>query len=205
MAYMVPKECTWLEELPESICEDKSFQRIICFFMVHSLVKGTSARGKNLKADYGWHSPWSKPFYLNKQLKELSSNKHLLFSASVYDQKPDSKKHAETMEEGIIKAVLDAFPQYDSEKICVYDSKKNQILSTFAHIRNSFAHCRFNAKTENGKKIYCLEDVDTKMDAAGNVKVSARIVLFESTLLAWINLIQAGEREYEKKESSEIE
>ena len=198
MIFKVSKTAGWLQDFPHDLYDSDNFKKIIDFFVVHSIVEGTSARGKKLDKDYNWRKPWSKPYYLNMQLKDLATDKQLLFSASVFEQKEGSKRK-ETMDEALDKAELKTFPRYDVEKICVYNSKKNQILSTFAHIRNSFAHCRFNVVDHFGRRVYCFEDVDPKADKQGNVKVTGRIVLFETTLFAWISLIESGEIEYKKK------
>lgn len=196
--YKVPKTPSWLVALPSDLFSNENYQKIYNFFVVNSIVKGVSARGKDLSADYGWNNPWSKPIYLNKQIKAMMSQENILFSAQVYEQGKNSKKKAETMEEALEKADLKIFPQYDNEKICIYNNKKNQIISTFAHIRNSFAHCRFNVVDRNDNRVYCFEDVEPNKDT--NVKVSARMVIFESTLLRWISLISEGERYYTELE-----
>lgn len=196
MLYKVSKEASWLEEFPEGLFGSENYIKIHSFFVVESIVDGVSARGKDLRQDYGWTDPWSRPYFLNKQLKKKTTDKDLLYSAEVYEQKADSMKKEKTMKEALEEADLISFPQYDKEKICIYNSKKNQILSTFAHTRNSFAHCRFNVIDSDKERIYCFEDVDPKKDNQGRVKVTARIVLYEKTLIDWIELICGGEQMY---------
>lgn len=193
--YKVPKKASWLIDLPNDLLSNENFQKIYYFFVVNSIVKDVSARGKDLSTDYGWKNPWSKPVYLNKQIKAMMSQEDILFSAQVFEQSKGNKKKAETMEEALEKADLKTFPQYENEKICIYNSKKNQILSTFAHIRNSFAHCRFNVVDHNNIRVYCFEDVEPNGKDT-DVKVTARMVIFEKTLLKWISLISEGERNY---------
>ena len=196
MAYTVPSNASWLISLPPAIYNDSNFQKIINFFVVHSFVEDTSSRGKSIDKDYHWNNPWKKPYHLRRQLINLSSNKSLLYSASVYDHKSNSK--AETLEEALIKADLIVFPRYDKEVACIYNSKEKQILSLFTHIRNSFAHCRFNIIDNEHGRVYCFEDGITVNKSMHLFKVSSRIVLFESTLLKWIDLIESGEKEYIK-------
>ena len=199
MIYKVSKKANWLQPIPDKILWNENFNIIYQFFVFDSIVDGASARGKGLKEDYHWSNPWAKPYYLNKQLKQLSTDERLLFSASVYEQKKASnKKKVETMAEALDKANLKIFPETSFERICIYNNRKNQIISTFAHIRNSFAHCRFNIVEDSGNIVYCFEDVDPSRDTLGRVKVSGRVVLFESTLLKWIDLIKSGEKEYSK-------
>lgn len=191
MIYKVQKNADWLQPIQDKILKSENFHRIVVFFVMHSVVENASARGKKLDEDYHWTNPWAKPTYLNKQLKKATTDEYLLFSASVYEQKPNSKKELETMYDALTKSGLINFPETQFERICIYNSKNNQILSTFAHIRNSLAHCRFNAVKEDGKIVYCFEDVDPKKDSNGKVRVSARIVLYESTLIKWIDLIES--------------
>lgn len=199
MIYRVEKKPNWLIDLPDNLLNDENYIKIYDFFVIHSVVDGISARGRDLLYDYGWSNPWKKPYYLNKQLKTLTTDKYLLFSAQVYEQKKDSKQK-ELMDKALDKANMKIFPQYTKEKICIYDSKKNQILSTFAHIRNSITHCRFNVVDSEGTRVYCFEDIDTKRMPEGKHKVSARIVLFEKTLIDWIDLIKRGESIYSIKD-----
>lgn len=199
MPYTVPEKATWITDLPKGILNDANFQRIISFFVAHSLVDGTSSRGKTF-ADYHWTNPWKKPFHLRAQLINLSSNKTLLYSAAVYDHNASKKSSGkeETMEESLKKAGLITFPRYDKEVACIYNSREKQILSLFAHLRNGFAHCRFNIVDNENGRVYCMEDGTTRNMKPGQYKVSSRIVLFESTLIKWIDLIESGEKEYSK-------
>ena len=97
MAYTVSPTASWLTDLPAEIYNDPNFQKIIDFFVVHSLVEGTSSRGKAF-ADYHWSDPWKKPYHLRRQLINLSTNDKLLYSASIYDHNSTSTSTAETME-----------------------------------------------------------------------------------------------------------
>ena len=144
--------------------------------------------GKSL-SEYGWKMPWSKPYYLNKQLKQAATNPNLLFSASKY----------EAMEETLEKAGLkDSFPSdFSMERICIYDVKKNQFMSVFYHIRNSLAHGRLNMVDIGGECIFILEDFTGR--GKDLVKVSARMILRKNTLLKWIEIIENGQCEYRER------
>lgn len=165
---------------------DAELYRIVTFFVFHCPCKNVSAMGKSL-AEYGWNAPWKKPFHLNKQLKQASTSQKSLFSISDY------KKTEEALEECGMK---DDFPKnIDSEKVFFYDSEKNQFMSVFRHIRNSFSHGRLNMIDFDGDCIFIFEDVTSKQNKAG-VKLSARMILRKSTLLKWIEIIEGGEKEY---------
>lgn len=183
--YYVDAIPTWM--IDTSVEEyDKDFIKIIDFFQFHSPVPGQSARCKTL-AEYGWIDPWKKPYWLNKQLRQMSSNYDLLFTA----------KSGGEMEENLERAdLIDAFPNdLGRERICVADNKNNQFMSVFYHIRDAFAHGRFYITEFENHKTFVMEDVTPGL---GKKPVSARMIIRKDTLLAWISLIENGEKLYTK-------
>ena len=97
--------------------------------------------------------------------------------------------------------LYDDFPSdLKTERICVYDNMHNQFLSVFYHIRNAFAHCRLNMIDVDGECVFVLEDI-VRDKKKNTLKLSARMVIKKSTLLNWINLIEDGEKEYDKMEA----
>ena len=100
------------------------------------------------------------------------------------------------MEDNLKKAdLMDNFPDnLDRERICVVNNKKNQFMSVFYHIRDSFAHGRFFVQDCNGRKVFVMEDVAPR---EGSLEpVTARMIIRKETLLNWINLIKGGEKLY---------
>ena len=192
MIVYAEKEPTWLEKIRIKDFEDKQFIRIITFFIFHSPVDNLSARQISL-SEYGWNTPWRKPWYLNKQLKQETSNYELLFSSATFKK----------MDDALTKADLrNSFPSnIAKERICIYDCKKNQFMSVFYHIRNAFAHGRFDLRRLNDEEYYILEDVQKDK---GALKVSARMILKKRTLINWIDIIEGGEKEYKKHEEIHI-
>ncbi|MBE7081239.1 MAG: hypothetical protein E7372_01615 [Clostridiales bacterium] len=188
MIVYTKKEPLWLGKLNIEAFEDKQFLRIITFFVFHSPVDNLSARQICL-SEYGWNTPWRKPYYLNKQLKQAASNYELLFSSATFKK----------MDEALTKAdLISSFPSnIAKERICIYDCKNNQFMSVFFHIRNAFAHGRFDFRTLNDEEYYILEDVQKDK---GDLKVSARMILKKRTLLNWIDIFERGEKEYKKHE-----
>lgn len=188
MKVEVAIQCNWLERLDDLIYADARFHKIICFFVIKSPVVDLSSRACDL-TKHGWNSPWNKRYYLNKQLKEKSTNPGLMYSAKTYGD----------MDRTLEKAGLkDDFPlDFSYERIAVYNNKNNQFISTFYHIRNSLAHGRFNVQIENesGDWIFIFED-GVKNNKTEKFKLSARMILKLSTLIGWINLIESGEKEY---------
>jgi hypothetical protein len=93
----------------------------------------------------------------------------------------------------------DNFPSdLSRERICIYDNQKNQFMSVFYHLRNSFAHCRLNMVDVDGECVFILEDVQPNQKS-DQLKVSARMVIKKSTLLKWIDIIEGGEKEFSTK------
>lgn len=182
----VNKKQDWLRWIAPEEFNDKDLFTIVTFFVFHSPCKGLSSMSRTLE-EYGWKSPWKKPFYLNKQLKEMSDNYIILSSARKYDDMHQAAK----------KAKLDGNFTDDlkTERICVNDNEKNQFMSVFYHIRNAFAHGRLNMINVEGECIFIMEDICPEKNT-DKVKLSARIVIKKKTLLSWISLIEAGEQEY---------
>lgn len=188
MEVYVNRDEPWLRWIAPEEFNNADLFRIIVFFVFHSPCRTLSYMNRTL-AEYGWHEPWKKPYQLRKQLIQVSTNCELLFSAETYD----------TMDEELKKGNLyDGFPNnLHTERICVYNTMKNQFLSVFYHIRNSFAHGRLNMVDVDGECVFILEDV---VKGDGRLKLSARMIIKKSTLLNWINLIEGGEREYQEKQ-----
>lgn len=188
MAVFTNRNPDWMNWITSDRFNDHDLFRIVIFFAFHSPCSELSTMHRTLE-QYGWFTPWRKPYYLNRQLRQVSSNYELLFSAKGYDE----------MDVALEKANLkDGFPSdLSRERICIYDNQKNQFLSVFYHIRNAFAHCRLNMIDVDGECVFVLEDVQPKKNA-DQLKVSARMILRKSTLLRWIELIENGECEYKK-------
>ena len=188
MIVFVNESEPWLRWITPNEFNDAELFRIVIFFVFHSPCPTLSAMGRQL-ADYNWNTPWKKPYYLNRHLKRASTNYNLLFTAKSYD----------TMDVALKRGNLyDDFPSdLKTERICVYDNMHNQFLSVFYHIRNAFAHCRLNMIDVDGECVFVLEDI-VRDKKKNTLKLSARMVVKKSTLLNWINLIEGGEKEYDK-------
>ena len=188
METYVDKKAPWLKWIVPEDFYDYDLFRIVTFFVFHSPCKSLSSMGKSLE-EYGWHTPWKKPYHLNKQLKQASTNFNLIFSAN----------SCKNLSLALEKANLaDPFPtEIDKERIAIVNNKKNQFISVFYHLRNAFAHCRINMVTVNNECTFILEDIVNKNDSQ-KCKLSARMIIKKQTLLNWINIIENGEKEYVK-------
>lgn len=179
----------WINWISSDNFNDSDLFRIVIFFVFHSPCENISSMGKSI-SEYGWSAPWKKPWYLNRQFRQVASNYEILYSADAYS----------AMDAALQKAELkDNFPSdFSRERICIYNNQKNQFLSVFYHIRNAFAHCRLNMVDVDGECVIAFEDVQPN-GKSDDLKVSARMILRKSTLLKWIELIEKGECEYRKK------
>ena len=184
MEIFVERKPEWLHWITPEQFDDKELYKIVIFYVFHSPCPQISSMGRTLE-EYGWSAPWRKPFYLNKHLRKSSTNFNLIYSADSYNNLGKALKKAN---------LLDNFPSdLHTERICIYDKKKNQFLRVFYHLRNAFAHCRLNMVDVDGECVFILEDVVT---SKGKNKLSARMILRKSTLLKWIDIIESGEIKY---------
>ena len=119
MKVEVETKCNWIKKLDSSHYVDEKFHKIMYFYVINTPVTDLSSRAIDLK-NHGWNRPWNKKYYLNKQLKEKSTNPGLMYSAETYSD----------MDETLKKAKLsDNFPLDCSyERIAVYNNKKNQFI-----------------------------------------------------------------------------
>ena len=181
-AIPVDEKATWVIDDP---IQSEEILRVYKFFVLNSPVDGLSSRQKSL-LDYGWNTPWRKPFSMRKKLNHLSSNHAFIFTAKNY----------EVMDAALTKADLITFPPVDlKERACVHNGQATQYMSLFYHIRNSFAHGRFNTIQDDDDVIFVMEDAAPKKKwmAAGQKTCSARIVIRLSTMTRWMDLIEGGE------------
>lgn len=187
MKYYTELQPNWLQWIVPDRFEDKELFRIITFYVFHCPSKDSSYMRKSLK-EYGWNTPWRKPYKLNNQLKIVANNKHFIYSSSKLDN----------IDVALHKSMLDIdFPNnLELERVCIYDSKKNQFESIFYHIRNSFAHGRINMIDKDGECIFIMEDGKPNKDKTKFI-VSARMIINKSTLLKWIDIIENGEKEFQ--------
>lgn len=185
MIVSTPRNAIWLQRIAPEKFNNAELFRIVTFFVFHSPCQGLSAMGCSL-AEYGWATPWEKPYWLNKQLRQAASNYNLLYPVKRYDETDIALEKAN---------LKDNFPSdLNTERVCFYNGCKNQFLSVFYHLRNSFAHGRLNMMDINGECVFVFEDVVPKKNA-DDLKVSARMILRKSTLLKWIDIIESGEKE----------
>ena len=194
-----PSGCVFVEDTPawvEWIVPEKfnnwELFRIVVFFVFHSPCVGTSstsgcpsAMGKPI-TEYGWSEKWGNyrtKGTLNNTLRNACSNFAFLFSATGNNDMLQACQKAD---------LCIGFPHaLDIERVAISISDKNQFLSLFRHIRNAFSHGRINMhEMADGDLMFIFEDIGRKKPEG--IPVSARMLLRKSTLLKWIDIIEAG-------------
>lgn len=171
----------WLDYIDPERFNNVDLNRIITFFVFHSPCSELSAMSKNLEK-YGWNDPWRKPQLLQRKLKLVSNNDNLIFSSVTINDMKQALEKADLFDD--IKANINL------ERIAIYNSEKNQFMSIFYHLRNAFAHGRFNMFDVGiDDYVFIFEDI---IKGINMNKVTARMILRKSTLIKWIDLIETG-------------
>jgi hypothetical protein len=180
----------WIKTLiPQNFIEN-NLNRIIWFYVIHTICTGLSANGISIN-EYGW----DKNVWIRGKLKEnlysicnLEKNKNLCKAENQQDMKNACE---------ICKLKKNFCKIRDEERIAFVKAKNyNEVLSIFYHIRNALAHGRI-AIMENSQKeiVYFLEDGKKKNE---KFIVTARMVLKEKTLISWIDIIENNKRNIDK-------
>lgn len=150
--------------------KDKNFSRIYRFYVIETPVSGTSYRGKTFKERKCNMKKLNS--LMKKETIFLKENWHVLAIKEI-------EKFCKEI--GLLDVV-----KYDSE--IVIHSKNDKLCtgntdSLYYAIRCSFAHGSFDIRKYNSEKYYILENKD-------GGKIKARLILKETTLLKWIDLVE---------------
>ena len=162
--------------------EDKNFAKIYTFYVIETPVSGVSARGKPFKergvnlfslcAAMKRETPFLKECWFEKAMKDVPK---CCEENGIYEKATMNREIA-------IHTVND---QYCSGKTD----------SIFYAIRCAFAHGSFAIHTYKGEKYYILENCDRG-------KLKARLILRESSLLKWIDVVETCPQPKKKKATS---
>ena len=80
-------------------------------------------------------------------------------------------------------------------EFAIYNENEYGFLNLFVSIRNAFAHGSYQIKTYERERYYCFENRKPPKFKGGDYyqqEIRSRMVLKESTLLRWIDIIKAG-------------
>ena len=168
---------SWIRFESKNVYSNKNFQRILDFYLFNCPVENTSVRSKTFN-EYGWET---KHFsVLSKKLRNASDSKirfHRVPVNSIYDALLSTNQLTKI--------------NFDEETVIYHDSS-NSMDTLFSAIRNAFAHGSYQLKTYNKTRYYCFENRQTGNKNYFDKEIRARIVLKESTLLNWIQIIESG-------------
>jgi len=180
----------WIKEIDDTFIND-NFLKIFYFYVIKCpFVSGLSFQKCSLSS-FGWKdNSWNKYYYLKYYLdKDVFYSRQHFFRA-----KKDYNIFAQCTKE--IGYDTDFYKDLSNERVLIYDCERNKYKSLFIHIRCALAHGRFNIIhiKESNENIYIMENCNPKDKNKDNekIKLTARMILKENTLLRWIEIIKNG-------------
>lgn len=189
MKKIVSYNAGWIQSKSENILTE-NFTKIFLFYVINTICKETSSSSKPM-GEYGWdRSVWG-----NKK----DTLKNVLYEVCHLDKDSNPKSlsiaiDTDKMHEALVDVNLNGnfHINREYEKVCIYKpSKHSEFVAICYHIRNSLAHGRFTIyPSVNGEAVYVMED--GKHCDGDRYEIRARMILKESTLIAWKDLIEGG-------------
>lgn len=172
----VPFKPGWIGEIPSEYL-DENFKKILLFYVVKCPRDKASSRGINIKEIWG-NNVWGKRILRNKILEvgDLIPKENYL-KVNKSDEISNAIAH--------IKLNGNFHTKLSGNKIVFCKNGEQEIINILYYIRCSFAHGRFTIKKENNIKYYILEATKNR----GKIELKSRMILKESTLLDWIDII----------------
>lgn len=180
----------WLNTFVPDEYEDDDLYEIILFFVIHSPCKCQSSKGISL-SDRGWKTkPWHSPKYLKEKLDKAIFGDDFRFLKMV-------ERKANLLSEIHSFDLDDNFYTHRDKQRMLYSKVsnkdcENEYMSLFYHIRNALAHGRIAMYPTKKKDItFVMEDGKIVGKECDNkFEVSARIVIYKSSLLKIIKLLK---------------
>lgn len=185
----------WIHKNILNEFNDDALKRIILFYVVNTPCTNLSSSAISVES-----RGWGKDIWKKGKLREtlmsvagLESNKSYFVAKKTDEMKQTCKKA--NLGKGFQE-------RREKESIAMYlPPKYNHFLAICYHIRNAFAHGRFSIySADKDDAVFVLED-----GVKRNTKfyVRSRMVLKRSTLVRWMDIIEAGS--FEKLEDLEEE
>lgn len=174
---------TWIQNI-DQFESTEDFIKIAKFFLINTPVEGLSARGIILQ-NYGWEEGFNIRNLNNKLKKSFHTSDVIYKSGNLKDLNSLFQK---------LNFVEGYSQSFKEEKVVFANTKGNQFMGICTHIRNCFAHSRFNIhELEDNDWIFYFEDVSSRANTNnGEHRLSAKMYIRKSTLLKWIDIIQQG-------------
>ena len=177
---IAPRSPEWIENRALQDVVDEEFIELLVFYVINTPCKDSSARGIEC-TKYGWDEKMWLQTFPRQYLYGIANLSKKTFGVA---------KRIDEMKEACKKTDLEDnfFAKTEIERIAFYKDG-NEFLSICSHIRNAFAHGRFAILKNGEDEIFIMEDGISKR---GNFQVRARMILKKSTLLSWMQTLQAG-------------
>ncbi len=158
-----------------------AYSDLFDFFVTNTLIENLSDKGKPL-SEYGWpKGAWKKLNLKEKLLAETPSIKKELFISVTKCSDLKRKFLSNKLGKGFHKDI-------SFERVVFYNAMGNAFLSLFFHLRNSFAHGRYQIIGD----CFVFEGAKTIHGNRNDVAIRARGVLKIETLRLWIKYITSG-------------
>lgn len=155
---------------------DKKFQKILNFFLFECPTPGTSQRAKDF-SQLGWCGSLQFSNLKKRLIESASSSLRSNYYPCKKEKLPEKFK------------IIESVSPVDEYCVFLKNDEKTVMQSLFSAIRNAFAHGSFaiqNFKIENGLRIRVYFFCNY------NNYLKAEIVLQETTLLKWIEIVKSG-------------
>lgn len=161
-----------------------NYYNLLDFYVINTICDRLSCKGKNV-FKIGWEKKICKKGTLRNKLLSVISD-----DSSISEHVFIAKTNAE-IRRGFSKLNLDKqFHAVREEKIVAYKKYNlNQIESIFYHIRNSFAHGRFQVYTSKTNGTFYVFESGIIKKSIEKIDLKTRMVIKESILLKWIEII----------------
>lgn len=174
----------WIKAKESSIWT-KNFEKIVLFYLFSTPCRMVSSSSTQI-----FDKKWGREAWKTNKLRNALLSVASLIPKSTYIavNKQEDMAHYLT-----VSGLSGNFQSNRvNERICFVKSKKHaDFLYVLYYIRCALAHGRFQIYDDNGVKIYVLESGKAIKESNG-FTVLARMVLKESTLIAWADILDAG-------------
>lgn len=163
----------WIKFNPVRIPESQAFRKIIEFYLFNTPLREKNFYQAKTMADYGWEK--SKLSNLKQRLLYDIQLKQRFYYFKTLDQ----------VQQSIINNKILGNKHTYREIIIFLNNRKSIVESVLSLIRDAFAHRSFEVVPKMDENYYFMANVH-------NEKTKGRLILKESTLLRWIEIIKNG-------------
>lgn len=187
-----------------------NFQRIIEFYLFSTPCESTSSSSRGMAGRNWGTKPWSntklRSYLLHVSGLTVGDNYHKATKGSKKNgtQSNMSEKLAECRLNGTFQTLR------DNHIVFLSSNRYAEFIDVFYYIRCAFAHGRFSVCEGNGdtETVYIMEAAIMPKDKnETRCTITARMVLKESTLIEWADVIDNGRRaldDYKQSEEQQI-